>query len=114
MLSDTSTLHIYYPGEVNYETIFFLFTCYMLLFAYIYYSIKKIDLFVSKVFYLLILTFVLLNLNNVILQLLDRNKFWSCFHSCIYSFNDYGTMFYIWTRFHNKHSKSNSNVNNII
>ncbi|VVC36005.1 Hypothetical protein CINCED_3A010085 [Cinara cedri] len=49
ILSDTSTLHIYYPGEVNYETIFFLFTCYMLLFAYIYYSIKKMDIFVSKI-----------------------------------------------------------------
>lgn len=49
ILSDTSTLHIYYPGEINYETIFFLLACYMLLFAYIYYSIKKMDIFVSKV-----------------------------------------------------------------
>jgi len=49
ILSDTSTLHIYYPGEINYETIFFLLSCYMLLFGYIYYSIKKMDIFVSKV-----------------------------------------------------------------
>lgn len=49
ILSDTSTLHIYYPGEINYETIFFLLSCYILLFGYIYYSIKKMDLFVSKV-----------------------------------------------------------------
>lgn len=48
-LSDTATLHIYYPGEINYETIFFLLSCYMLLFGYIYYSIKKMDIFVSKV-----------------------------------------------------------------
>jgi len=49
VLSDTSTLHIYYPGEINYETIFVLLSCYMLLFGYIYYSIKKMDIFVSKV-----------------------------------------------------------------
>ncbi|XP_060850773.1 sterol regulatory element-binding protein cleavage-activating protein isoform X2 [Rhopalosiphum padi] len=49
ILSDTSTLHIYYPGEINYETIFVLLSCYMLLFGYIYYSIKKMDIFVSKV-----------------------------------------------------------------
>ncbi|XP_050523788.1 sterol regulatory element-binding protein cleavage-activating protein isoform X2 [Daktulosphaira vitifoliae] len=48
-LSETSTFHIYYPGEVNYETIFVLITCYMLLFAYVYYSIQKMDVFVSKV-----------------------------------------------------------------
>lgn len=46
---DTSTLHIYYPGKINYETIFFLLTCYILLFTYIFYSIKKMDMFVSKV-----------------------------------------------------------------
>lgn len=63
MLTDTSTLHIYYPGEVNYETIFFLFTCYLLLFTYVYYSIKKMDIFVSKVkneLHLLFLLFILL------------------------------------------------------
>lgn len=49
VLSDSSTLHIYYPGEINYETIFFLLTCYMLLFTYVYYTIKKMDIFVSKV-----------------------------------------------------------------
>lgn len=59
ILSDTSTLHIYYPGEMNYETIFFLLTCYILLFIYIYYSIKKMDIFVSKVF----IIFFLYNLN---------------------------------------------------
>ncbi|RZF40282.1 hypothetical protein LSTR_LSTR015778 [Laodelphax striatellus] len=47
--SDDSTLHIYYPGEFDYAELAPLSGIYALLFAYVYFFLRKIELVRSKI-----------------------------------------------------------------
>lgn len=45
---DNDVLHIYYPGELNYYEFIQLMFAFLILFFYIYFSVRKIDLVKSK------------------------------------------------------------------
>lgn len=48
-ISTDEILHIFYPGEFNYSDFFPLMTTFFVLFFYIYFSVRKIELVKSKV-----------------------------------------------------------------